>query len=122
VPVARLLDDLEVRRMTTLIPGQRVQVSGAAGTVNAEVVAVETPDTMPEIVAAPRLDRVREIMAEWDIVEVAMIRHLHRGRPVTFCALRHSSGDWRDLREQPLSITVIHGEFEIRDIAEARPA
>lgn len=90
--------------MTTLRAGQRVIVSGPLGTVAGDVLNVETPDTLPELVGTARVARVREILAEFDVVEIALIRHLHNGRPVVFAALRDSEGQWRDLRGQQLTI------------------
>jgi hypothetical protein len=93
--------------MTTLRPGQRVIVSGAAGTVNGEVLSVETAASIPDLIAAQRVERVRELLAEFGIVEIAIIRHVCNGRPVTFCALGDGKRVWRDLREQPLTIAPV---------------
>ena len=44
-------------------------------------------------------------MAEWDIVEIALIEHAHAGRLVCFAALRNGAGQWRALQRQPLTNT-----------------
>jgi hypothetical protein len=97
--------------------GQKVVISGAAGIVPAEVVHSEDPHRLPSIYGAPEITRVRAIMAEWGVLEVAMLSHLHGGKPVLFCALRDATG-WRDLQDQPLTITPLHGEWEITDPTE----
>ena len=94
-----------------LSKGQRVIVSGedAGGPCRGEVIHAEEPATMPSINAPEEIARVREIMAEWGIVEVAMIEYLHNRRPVVFAALRDKAGVWRDLKRQRLTITPLHG-------------
>ena len=88
-----------------LRPGQAVIIAGAAGVCYGRVLHVETPATLPTIHGAPELARVQAILAKWDIGELALIEHLHDGRPISFFALRHESGAWRDLHGQPLTIT-----------------
>jgi hypothetical protein len=89
--------------------GQIVYVTGKAGTVKAEVVHVEIPDRLPSINGAAELSRVKTIMAEWGIVQVALLMHDHRTpargkHQVTFGALENSAGEWRDLKGQRLTI------------------
>jgi hypothetical protein len=91
--------------MTTLTKGQAVIIRGAAGTCAGRVFHVEEPATLPTISGAPEADRVRAIMAEWDIVEIALIEHAHAGRLVCFAALRNGAGQWRALQRQPLTNT-----------------
>ena len=89
----------------TFRPGQAVTVAGAAGTCHARVLHLETPATLPRISDAPEVERVRAIMTEWEIEEIALLEHLHDGRPVAFLALRDHRGQWRDLHHQALTIT-----------------
>lgn len=97
----------------TLRAGQHVTISGAAGICAGEVIRSETPATLPDLRSpAPAVARAREIMEEWGIVEVAMIEHLHDGRPAMFAALRDNAGRWRDLRDRPITITLLHGLWE----------
>lgn len=88
----------------TLYKGQHITITGAAGTVAAEVLHVETPAGLPAISGAPEVDRVRDILAEWQINELALLGHLHNGREVMFIAMRDDCGIWRDLRGQVLTI------------------
>jgi len=86
--------------------GQLVTIASQhAGTCPGEVLHVEEPANLPSIYGAPEVDRVKKIMTEWGIVEVALISHLHNARSVMFVALRDSAGNWRDLKGQPLTIT-----------------
>ena len=57
----------------TLYKGQHITITGAAGTVAAEVLHVETPAGLPAISGAPEVDRVRDILAEWQINELALL-------------------------------------------------
>lgn len=84
--------------------GQKVTIRGAAGTCPGEVIHAETPDTLPELNGPGERERVRAITAEWQIVELALIRHTHAGRLVSFFALRDRGGAWRDLQGQHLTI------------------
>jgi hypothetical protein len=88
----------------TLKPGQRVVISGAAGTVPGEVLHSEEPATLPSVYGAPEVEHVRAIMAEWGVIEVAILTHQHAGAQVMFCALRDAQG-WRDQHGQRLTIT-----------------
>jgi hypothetical protein len=118
----------------TLTKGQHVVISAAAGTCPGEVLHIEEPATLPSISGAPEADRVRAIMTKWGIAEVALITHRvraimagwaitelalityqHNGRDITFIALGDGAGQWRDLKRQPLTITPIHGEWEIQE-------
>jgi hypothetical protein len=102
----------------TLTKGQHVIITGAAGTCPGEILHVEEPATLPSISGAPEAGRVRAIMTEWGIAEVALITHQHNGRDVAFIALGDGAGQWRDLKRQPLTITPIHGLWEIKDPPE----
>ncbi|MBV9249948.1 MAG: hypothetical protein JO227_11970, partial [Acetobacteraceae bacterium] len=89
----------------TLTAGQVVAIIGPYGECSGQVLHIEQPGMLPSIHRAPEIERVRAILAEWDIVELALIRHQHNGRAVTFIALRSSAGDWRDLERRQLTIT-----------------
>jgi hypothetical protein len=99
----------------TLHKGQRVEIRGEAGTCAGEVLHAEDPANLPSIYGAPEAERVRGILAEWDITELALIEHTHEGRRASFFALRDRAGNWRDLQRQPLTITPIHGSWEIKE-------
>lgn len=106
--------------MKTLRKGQHVTITGAAGTVRATVVHVEEPDNLPPINGAPEAERVRQILAERNIVELAMLEYqtvgpvattsvgkpvlLKPGQHAIFAAVRNSAGKWRDLQGHPLTI------------------
>jgi len=89
----------------TLRAGQRVRITGAAGTVNGSVLETATPPQLPNIDGAPAVELVREILAECEIRQLAMITYTHNGRPVMFLALSTSRHGWRDLRGRRLTIT-----------------
>jgi hypothetical protein len=84
-------------------PGDRVHVSGAAGSVIGEVISVASPwelPDLPELEAGP----ARGVLLEWGIVSVAMIGY-NRPPRVVFAALELNDGRWFDLRGQELSIS-----------------
>jgi hypothetical protein len=83
---------------------QRVTITGAAGTCEGEVLHIETPGTLPPISGAPEVARVRGILEERGIKQIALIGHKHAGKPVQFMALQDAAGDWRDLKGQALAI------------------
>jgi hypothetical protein len=85
--------------------GQKVTITGAAGTVEAEVLHVETPAELPAISGAPEITRVRRILEERGVTQVAMLAHTYDGRPAQFMATGDGAGNWRDLQGQPLTIT-----------------
>ena len=91
----------------TLTDGQFVMIEGPCGACRGQVLYVEQPERLPSIQRAAEIERVRAILAEWDIVELALIRHQHNGQAQTFIALRNTAGAWRDLDHQPLSITLL---------------
>ena len=86
--------------------GQPVRIqSGAAGAVAAHVVETATPPELPDLRGAPPARLVREILAEWDVRQIAMLGYTNAaGQPVAFLALATSHG-WRDLRGRRLTIT-----------------
>ena len=92
-----------------LKPGERVRVTGIAGTVAAHVEACHTLDELPEIPDCTSLAHLaRSVLAEIGVDQVAMLSHPHqddRGRVKTlvFAAL-HLHGQWRDLQGQVLEI------------------
>jgi len=105
----------------TLTAGQCITISGAAGTCPGTIIRSESPAELPEINGPAELARVRAIMAEWGVEEIAAIEHLHDGQPVMFCALRDQHGNWRDLRGQPLTITQAIGTAAAPDAREQEP-
>lgn len=94
----------------TLRPGQRVIVSGAAGTVKAEVLHAVPPGELPFIADAPDVDLLRSILREDAIEEVALIRYLYGKETVCFVALRSAAG-WQDLKRQRLTIIDAGGKL-----------
>ena len=83
--------------------GQAVRISGAAGTV----LETTTPPKLPFIRGAPAVELVREILAEWDVRQIALLRYFaHNAQPVAFLALATTKG-WRDLRGRRLTITPV---------------
>jgi hypothetical protein len=105
--------------MKTLRKGQAVTVSSAiAGTCAGRVLEVRTPEDLEPVPEAPNVALVAACMRDLDVQEVAYIAHLHAGRLVCFAALRDGAGNWRDLHHQPLTITPIHGFWEVKDPPE----
>ncbi len=92
--------------MITMNPGDRVRISGAAGSVDGEVMSVASPwelPDLPELEAGP----ARTVLLEWAIVRVAMISHYYDDQPVMFAALQTETGTWFDLHGQELSISIL---------------
>jgi len=93
--------------LATLRKGQRVIISGAAGTVEGLVIAVAGAEDLVPIPEAPDVALVAACMTDLGIAQVAYITHLHAGRLVTFAALGDGRGRWRDLHRQELTITAV---------------
>ncbi len=111
--------------------GQHVTITGAAGTVHAEAIHVETPANLPVVNTRGELHQIQAIMASRGIVQLAMLAHDHHGptrltsggRPVTlppghnqvvFAALLDAAGNWTDLQGQALTITLGGDTMEFR--------
>lgn len=90
--------------VNTLQAGQRVRITGAAGSVDGKVLETATPRELPDIPEAPAAALVREILAEWDVHQVALLSYVTHRQTVMFLALTTSHG-WRDLTGRPLIIT-----------------
>jgi hypothetical protein len=91
----------------TLHCGQRIIISGAAGTVAGRVehVACLADEPLPEIPGAPDPALVAEILAEWHITHVATISYWYTpAQQLLFVALHDECGVWRDLRGEELAI------------------
>ena len=89
----------------TLRAGQRVRITGAAGSVDGAVLETATPPALPRIPGAPAVELVREILAEWDVRQMALLTYYAGdGQAVMFVALCTSHG-WRDLKGHRLTIT-----------------
>lgn len=84
--------------------GDRVLVAGPPGQVVGEVIEAATPDEMPDLEPASGSHEAKQIMHEWRVDFLVVIRHQHDGQLVDFFAL-HYPGGWRDLRGQDLWIT-----------------
>lgn len=92
-----------------LAKGQRVRVSHPLrGAVDGDVLHVETPENLPAIHGLPEVERVRAILAERHVQQLALIGHQHAGHEVAFIAFGDGSGNWWDLQQQNLSIEESH--------------
>jgi len=83
--------------------GDKVRVSGAAGVVDGEVMAASTPAELPDLGPGSASFDARQIMREFQIDFVVLIRHRHSNGEVCFFALHYPEG-WKDLHKQDLSI------------------
>ena len=83
--------------------GDRVLVAGPPGQVVGEVIEAATPYEMPDLGPESVSHQAKQIMHEWRVDFLVVIRHKHDGQLVGFFALRHPGG-WRDLRGQNLQI------------------
>jgi hypothetical protein len=88
----------------SLRTGQRVRITGPAGSVHGQVLETATPPQLPDIHGAPAVKLVREILDEWGVHQLAMLTYTAAGnQAVMFLALLTDHG-WRDLRGRPLTI------------------
>jgi hypothetical protein len=83
--------------------GDRVLVTGPPGQVVGEVIEAATPYEMPDLGPESVSHQAKQIMHEWRVDFLVVIRHEHDGQMVGFFALHHPGG-WRDLRGQDLQI------------------
>jgi hypothetical protein len=83
--------------------GDRVLVAGPPGQVVGEVIEAATPYEMPDLGPESVSHQAKQIMHEWRVDFLVVIRHEHYGQMVGFFALHHPGG-WRDLRGQDLQI------------------
>lgn len=87
--------------------GQRVIISGSAGTVagTVEQVSPATAAGLPDLPGAPDPSHVAAILAEADITHVAWITYAYTpAQQLMFAALRDREGKWWDLRGEELAI------------------
>lgn len=93
--------------LATLTRGQRIRISHPdRGQVdNAVALHVETPAHLPSISGAPEVDRVRAILAERQIQQLALIEYDQGTRTLIFAAFGDGKGKWWDLQQQELTIT-----------------
>jgi len=87
--------------------GTRIIVTGAAGTVEAEVLDVSTPVTIPQIAGAPPVRLVARVLQELQIDQIALIGHMYGGEFAMFFALHNEARGWLDLHRQHLTIREI---------------
>ena|SRR5579864_1722542 len=85
--------------------GQLATITGPYGTGPALILHVEQPGNLPSAQCACEMEKLRAILATWDIVELALIRQESNGRYVTYIASRNAAGAWRDLERRQLTIT-----------------
>jgi hypothetical protein len=85
--------------------GDRVLVAGPPSQVVGEVIEAATPYEMPSLepASASAAHQAKQIMHEWRVDFLVVIRHVHAGQLVGFFALHHPGG-WRDLRGHDLQI------------------
>ena len=93
------------QQATSLQKGQLVTITGPCGTWPGQILHVEQPGDLPSAQGAREMEKLRAILAAWDIVELALIRQQYNGQSVTFIASRDTAGAWRDLERRPLTIT-----------------
>lgn len=82
--------------------GQRVTITAAHGSAQGRIEALNTPAQLPDIPgieAAP----AREILREWNVSHVAVIKYHDGYQNLLFVALR-TRGRWYDLHKQRLTI------------------
>jgi len=116
-----------------LIKGQTITItSEEAGTSHGEVIESTCPALLPDLpfsreapdAAQLRTEYgnltdseiVRTILQESKVRTIALIAHMHEGRPVCFVALGDGNGNWRDLQGAALAIQPIGRNFEASDI------
>jgi hypothetical protein len=84
--------------------GERVLIVGPPGESVGEVIEAATPYEMPDLGPESASHQAHQIMHEWQVDFLVVIRHEHHGQMVVFFALHHPGG-WCDLRGQNLQIT-----------------
>jgi hypothetical protein len=89
-----------------LTQGDRVLVRGLPGDVVGEVIHACTPYEMPDFGPGSHSHEARQLMDEWKVDFLVLVRRPHGDREQCFFALRHPGG-WRDLRGQDLQITKV---------------
>lgn len=95
--------------------GELVIVSGPPGDVIALVEQSSAPADLPAIGGAPDVDVVRAIMAEFDVVEIALLSYAQaRKGTLVFVALRTGAGEWFDLQRQRLTITALEPAVRVQ--------
>lgn len=94
-----------LRTATTLRVGQRVVISGKAGSCPGVVEKVIEPDDpMEEIAGAPESAEVRKVMRELGIAQVAFITHTFGPMLALFYAVGDGKGNWHDAQRESLTI------------------
>jgi len=81
-----------------------VHVEGGVGEVVGLVLHASTPCDMPDLGPGSASHEAHQLMHEWRIDFLLLIRHRHGEDAVCFFALRSPHG-WRDLKGQSLEIT-----------------
>jgi len=89
--------------------GDHVLIEGPSGEVVGEVVHACTPYEMPHLGPGTASHEAHQVMHEWKVDFLVLIKHHHDQRDQCFFALRHPGG-WRDLRGQDLVITKVRKE------------
>ena len=83
-----------------------VHVKGGVGEVVGQVLHASTPYDMPDLGSGSASHEAHQLMHEWRIDFLLLIRHRHGEGTVCFFALRNPHG-WRDLKGQSLEITKV---------------
>ena len=83
-----------------------VHVEGGVGEVVGQVLHASTPYDMPDLGPGSASHEAHQLMHEWRVDFLLLIRHRHGEDTVCFFALRNPLG-WRDLKGQSLEITKV---------------
>lgn len=87
-------------------PGDRFRVSGALGVDECVVLQVAYPDELPEIEALGfGVEHVKRILHEFEVDLLLLLAgRLAAPVPVCFFAFRLVTGEWRDTKQQTLTL------------------
>jgi hypothetical protein len=83
-----------------------VHVEGSVGEVVGQVLHASTPYDMPDLGPGSASHEAHQLMHEWRVDFLLLIRHRHGEDTICFFALRNTHG-WCDLKGQSLEITKV---------------
>jgi hypothetical protein len=87
--------------------GDNVRVRGRAGEVIGQIEHNVTPAELPALGGVfdeSYMSMVRALFAEFGIIRLMLISHLHASRPVIFAAVTYDGAAWYDLKRQAITI------------------
>jgi hypothetical protein len=88
-----------------LAKGQIVTITAEVGVCMGHVLEVGTPEELPSLpFPAPTVRKVKAILQEFEINQIALIQHQHGDSVVMFWALHNEQRGWFDLQRQHLHI------------------